>query len=89
MDAQAWVALATLTFGVILSLIGMAVYLLAKIETVREISHKKSDDLHERINGIKDDYVRRDDLESHLKPLKDLLAELHQDIKRLAMQGRA
>ena len=84
MDASAWVALAALTFAVILSLAGMAAWLLTKIESVREASHQKSDDLHERINNIKDSYVRRDDLDSHLKPIKDMLHELHNDLKRLS-----
>ena len=84
MDAQAWVALAALTFMIVLSLIGMAVYLIGKIETVRETMHEKNDELHERLNAVRDQYVRRDDLKEHLEPLKTSLQKLHDEIQNLA-----
>ncbi len=76
MDAQAWVALAALSFLMICAFVGMAAWLLSRIEVLR-------DDLHGRINKVKDDYLRRDDLSTHLKPLQEGLEAMRDDIRDL------
>lgn len=50
----------------------------------RHVSHmiKTGDDaLHERINRVRDEYVRRVDLDAHLADVKNQIRDLRQDIK--------
>ena len=87
MDAQAWVALGALIFLIAMALIGMAVYLIGKIELVRDTMHRKSDELHARVNNVKDDqtnnYLRKDDLATHLGPLKEAIEGLRADLREI------
>jgi len=46
--------------------------------------------LHSKIDDVKEKYVRRDDLDTHLKPIRDQLEQVHADhreIIRLLRKG--
>nr|WP_321980129.1 hypothetical protein [uncultured Cohaesibacter sp.] len=49
-------------------------------QTAKQI--KDGDDrLHDRINRVRDDYVRRDDLHNHITRLDDSIKEMRQEMK--------
>ncbi len=49
---------------------GMLRWLVTKMREDREESLSRDDHLHSRINEVKDSYVRRDDLLTHLKNIE-------------------
>lgn len=60
--------------------------LVSMIATGREVSEKAiqmaSDHIHDRINRIRDDYVRRDDLQGHLVRIDKQFDEMRAQIQR-------
>lgn len=71
-------------------LIGIGVtFGLALIASFRSLSAsiKSGDDaLHERINRTRDDYVRRVDLDVHIKQLRDSMKELKEETRESAKE---
>lgn len=75
-------------------LIGISVsmvisFIIALIGSFRSLSAsiKEGDDnLHDRINRVRDDYVRRDDLDSHINQLRDSMKELRDETRLSARE---
>lgn len=65
----AWLGMAGIIIGVFRSMSG-------KIDKV-------NDALHERVNRVRDEYVRRVDLDDRLKHLQETQAEMRGDIKAI------
>jgi hypothetical protein len=82
-DSQSWVALGALGFTDLVAIFGLTAFLLGKIEKLRDEAVKKTDDLHERINDFRDEYVRAKDLDIHIAPLKEGLEALRKDLRAL------
>lgn len=53
----------------------------AKEDMGRQIKDA-ADPLHERVNRIRDEYVRRDDLDAHLARVEKRFDEIHHQIQR-------
>lgn len=53
-----------------------------KSHETREHADTRVDALHARINDIKDDYVRRDDLAGHLERIDDTLKGLREEQRK-------
>ena len=64
---ELWAIFATL----VVSQGAMARWLLGIMRRDREASDQRDDVLHKRINDVKDEYVRRDDLDQRLKRIED------------------
>jgi septal ring factor EnvC (AmiA/AmiB activator) len=77
--------------GVVLAVVGIAVAALravnARLDNVIEQIKAGDDQLHERVNRVRDDmangYVRRVDLDSHMKRTDDTLKEMRDDQKAI------
>lgn len=77
--------------GVVLAVIGIAVAALRavniRLDNVIEQIKAGDDQLHERVNRVRDDmangYVRRVDLDSHMKRTDDTLKEMRDDQKAI------
>ena len=77
--------------GVVLSVVGIAIAALravnARLDNVVEQIKAGDDQLHERVNRVRDDmangYVRRVDLDSHMKRTDDTLKEMRDDQKAI------
>nr|WP_321482346.1 hypothetical protein [uncultured Cohaesibacter sp.] len=67
--------------GVVLAIVAMVGgFIVRDRQTAKQI--KDGDDrLHDRINRVRDDYVRRDDLQSHMTRLDDNIKEMRQEMK--------
>lgn len=77
--------------GVVLAVAGIAITALRAVNTrldnVVEQIKAGDDQLHERVNRVRDDmangYVRRVDLDSHMKRTDDTLKEMRDDQKAI------
>lgn len=69
---------------------GMSAKLEKAVSDMRESVKDGDDQLHERVNRLRqdvsDNYVRRVDLESHMKRLDDTLKEVRDDQKQIIRQ---
>lgn len=81
MTLDAWIAFIGLGLTVLGAIFCVAVYLIGRIDDVRKASATEDSDLHQRINLINESYLRRDDLDMHLKPLRDIMSEVRADIR--------
>ncbi len=69
-------------------------WVIVRLREDREASHARDAELHHRINGVKDDYVRRDDLMGHISRLEtgqatmtSGLDRVHERLDRLLAMG--
>lgn len=77
--------------GVVIAVVGIAIAALravnARLDSVIEQIKAGDDQLHERVNRVRDDmangYVRRVDLDSHMKRTDDTLKEMRDDQKAI------
>lgn len=77
--------------GVVLTVAGIAITALravnSRLDNVVEQIKAGDDQLHERVNRVRDDmtngYVRRVDLDSHMKRTDDTLKEMRDDQKTI------
>lgn len=77
--------------GVVLAVAGIAITALhavnTRLDNVVEQIKAGDDQLHERVNRVRDDmangYVRRVDLDSHMKRTDDTLKEMRDDQKAI------
>lgn len=65
-------------------------WIIVRLREDRDSSGQRDAELHHRINGVKDDYVRRDDLMGHISRLEvaqttmnDGLNRVHERLDRL------
>jgi hypothetical protein len=72
MEQAVWISLAALALSTLAAFLAFAAWFLNKIE-----------ELHGRINLVKDYYFRRDDLAAHLLPLKEAVNALREDMRSL------
>jgi hypothetical protein len=52
-------------------------------KAVREELDKKIDNCHERVNKTRDDFVRRDDLDSHMTRIEKSITGMHDEQKEM------
>lgn len=55
-----------------------------EIEKARAASKSETDALHERVNRVRDDYVKRVDLDSHIVRLDSNMQKLSEDVRNSA-----
>ena len=81
MEAIAWQAGIAIT---ILAAQGTLLrWVIVRIREDRDASHARDSELHHRINGVKDDYVRRDDLMAHISRLESGQADINAGLNRV------
>lgn len=64
------------------SAVGMSVivYLLRQIRIVRADMSKSAAELHKRIEDVKDNFVRRDDLATHIAHIERMVETIHNEL---------
>jgi hypothetical protein len=80
--------------GVVATLVGGAIVRDRQIsrmisegdQLVRHETHEGFKDLHERVNGVRENYVRRDDLDGHLTRLSEEMRGMRDEMR--ATQGQ-
>lgn len=58
-------------------------WVIVRLREDRESSHNRDAELHHRINAVKDDYVRRDDLMTHIGRLETGQASMTSGLDRV------
>lgn len=58
-------------------------WVIVRLREDREASHNRDAELHHRINEVKDDYVRRDDLMTHIGRLESGQATMTSGLDRV------
>jgi len=73
MDHVFWISLTALALSTVAGFLAFAAWFIGKVE-----------DLHARINLVKDGYFRRDDLATHLGPICEAINALRTDMRSLS-----
>lgn len=58
-------------------------WVIVRLREDRDASHQRDAELHHRINGVKDDYVRRDDLMGHIGRLETGQTQMANGLNRV------
>lgn len=76
--------------GVAGTIIGIVIAIIGLYRATADKIQKGDDALHERVNRVRDEYVRRVDLDSHLQRLDQNLKELREENREgtRSMNGR-
>ena len=74
-------------WGAFMALLGsqaaMGRWLVGIIRSDRKDSQDRDAELHSRVNGVKDNYLRRDDLATHIEPLKEGQANVAKALEKM------
>lgn len=81
MEATMWTAGIVITILVAQST--MLRWVIVRLREDRESSSRRDAELHHRINEVKDDYVRRDDLMAHIGRLETGLSDVNNGLNRV------
>lgn len=72
--------------GAVIGFVGLVLALIARdrqtwsgMKNVADEAGKETDRLHERVNRVRDEYVRRDDLDKHLDRLSAQMKEIREE----------
>lgn len=71
MSTDTVIALVSLTVGLMGGQFVMWRWMISKMREDRSASEVRDNDLHERVNDVKDNYVRRDDLMQHISRIEN------------------
>ncbi len=73
MDQALWISLSALALSTLAGFLAFAAWFIGKVE-----------DLHARIDRVKDGYFRRDDLSTHLHPIREAIIALRAEMRSIS-----
>lgn len=83
-----WSLIVSVAVALVTGFFAIWFFLWRHVEKRTDELHTRVDETHERINGVKDTYVRRDDLDAHLKPFAEGQREIKEELKGLRQEIR-
>lgn len=81
MESEIWTAGIAIT--VLAAQSTLLRWVIVRLREDRESSSRRDAELHHRINEVKDDYVRRDDLMAHIGRLETGLGDVNAGLNRV------
>ncbi len=60
--------------------VGMLRYIIKRMDDGDRVNHDHIEQLHSRVNDVKDNYVRRDDFQEAVKRIERTLDKLHAEV---------
>lgn len=83
MSAGEWIAAIAVLVAMATTAAGMFRYVLTRINETREENLRAIAELHSRVNAVRDEYVRRDDLMTHVQAIERSITALLNEVQRV------